>query len=318
MGISSTNTINPDADAVSGTKRPKSKKHSKKDVSSSGGEIEPMTPALGDQEEKPPNTFASTSGSSELQPEKVRSKTSKAGKVPKVEGSVEGVPVASKKKEKKRNHRDVDSADGGDDGTLPTPDGPLEELEPPKKKHKNRTEFRDPRDDSSLNRQSRKGLEYVFTQMNKPKKWKFNKARQNWIMRNIWSPENLPDIYFPLAVKYLANVQGGSRKKLQETCQTYLKVEEKPEVPEPTSTTTSTVEAQKPLKPSLKASKPTPGSLVNTTPTPGPLVGSVLTPGALITPLTTTPVVTSASASPASCLAETRRKRAQTLLGVLS
>ena len=32
--------------------------------------------------------------------------------------------------------------------------------------------------------------------MNKPKKWKFNKARQNWIVRNIWSPE---------AVRYLTN-----------------------------------------------------------------------------------------------------------------
>ncbi|CAA7260206.1 unnamed protein product [Cyclocybe aegerita] len=315
MGKSSTNTVNLDAEAVSGTIRPKSKKHSKKEVSPSG-EIEPTTPALESQGEEPPNVFASTSGSSELQPEKARPKKYKAGKVPEVDGSVEVVPVASKKKEKKRKRWDVNSVDGKD---VPKPDEPLEEVEPPKKKHKNRTEFRDPRDDSSLNGQSRKALEYVFIQMNKPKKWKFNKARQNWIIRNIWSPENLPDIYFPLAVKYLANIQGGSRKKLQETCQTFLEVEEKPEVPEPTSTTTS-AEPQKPLKSALKALKPTPGPLISTTPTAGPLIGSVPTPGALITPLTTTPVsvATSVSAIPASSLAETRRKRAQTLLDVLS
>jgi hypothetical protein len=79
---------------------------------------------------------------------------------------------------------------------------------PPKKKHKNRTNFSDPREDMQLNMQSRKGahytlaligwilllstaLEYVFTQMNRPSRWKFNKARQNWLIRNVWSSESV-------------------------------------------------------------------------------------------------------------------------------
>jgi len=85
------------------------------------------------------------------------------------------------------------------------------ESEPPKKKHKNRTIFSDPREDTQLNAQSRKGayhnvaiarlegisrlsstaLEYVFTQMNRPSRWKFNKARQNWLIRNVWSSETV-------------------------------------------------------------------------------------------------------------------------------
>jgi hypothetical protein len=84
---------------------------------------------------------------------------------------------------------------------------------PPKKKHKNRTNFADPREDTQLNTQSRKGthysvvarldefsllstaLEYVFTQMNRPSRWKFNKARQNWLIRNIWSSETVSRIF---------------------------------------------------------------------------------------------------------------------------
>lgn len=81
---------------------------------------------------------------------------------------------------------------------------------PPKKKHKNRTNFADPREDTQLNTQSRKGahygvalsrldgfsflstaLEYVFTQLNRPSRWKFNKARQNWLIRNVWSSETV-------------------------------------------------------------------------------------------------------------------------------
>ena len=40
--------------------------------------------------------------------------------------------------------------------------------------------------------------------MNKPKKWKFNKARQNWIVRNIWSPE---------AVRYFTKFPGHRKLK---------------------------------------------------------------------------------------------------------
>lgn len=93
-------------------------------------------------------------------------------------------------------------------------EGGIGESGPPKKKHKNRTNFTDPREDTQLSTQSRKGahysvalakldgflllstaLEYVFTQMNRPSRWKFNKARQNWLIRNVWSSETVSCIF---------------------------------------------------------------------------------------------------------------------------
>jgi len=35
------------------------------------------------------------------------------------------------------------------------------------------------------------GLEYAFLQFNKPSKWKFNKAKQNWLLRHVWSSEEV-------------------------------------------------------------------------------------------------------------------------------
>jgi hypothetical protein len=112
----------------------------------------------------------------------------------------------SQRKGKKR--KKIDAEEQGESiehkAQSETEEGPL------KKKHKNRTDFADPREDTQLNTQSRKGahcsvalarldrfsllstaLEYVFTQMNRPSRWKFNKARQNWLIRNVWSSETV-------------------------------------------------------------------------------------------------------------------------------
>ncbi|TEB35370.1 hypothetical protein FA13DRAFT_1337469 [Coprinellus micaceus] len=88
----------------------------------------------------------------------------------------------------------------------------------PPNPRKNRTDFPDPHGDESLTDQARKALDYAFLQFNKPSEWKFNKAKQNWLIRNVWSSEAIPDNYLRLATKYLTQVQGGSRDKLQETC----------------------------------------------------------------------------------------------------
>lgn len=78
----------------------------------------------------------------------------------------------------------------------------------PKPSKKNRksttTKFPDPGADESLSEQAKKGecysnerymhilmlpaaLEYAFAQFTYQKTWKFHKARQNWILRNLWS-----------------------------------------------------------------------------------------------------------------------------------
>lgn len=90
-----------------------------------------------------------------------------------------------------------------------------EEQEIPKPKSKKQKRKRvdtglpNPEDDASLADQARKGilyqhllitvskyliliclaLVYAFTQFADPDNWKFNKARQNWLIRNIWSDQ---------------------------------------------------------------------------------------------------------------------------------
>lgn len=77
-------------------------------------------------------------------------------------------------------------------------------------------------------------LSYAYTQFADPSAWKFNKARQNWLIRNVWSdsavsppgitpslynsdislnhlPDQIPDKYFPLVTRYLTDIKGGVR-----------------------------------------------------------------------------------------------------------
>jgi len=75
-----------------------------------------------------------------------------------------------------------------------------------------------PLTDDSLSNQARKALVYAHTQIHHPSCWKFNKARQNWLIRNIWSLECVPEKYLPLTMRYLKNVQGGSRETLIRAC----------------------------------------------------------------------------------------------------
>ncbi|THH17616.1 hypothetical protein EW146_g3232 [Bondarzewia mesenterica] len=80
----------------------------------------------------------------------------------------------------------------------------------------------DPEEDESLSEQAQKALTYAFIQFAHPSKWKFNKARQNWLLRNMWSEEMVPDVYMTLITRYLTNVQGGVRENLIKTCQNHL------------------------------------------------------------------------------------------------
>ncbi|KAF5331528.1 hypothetical protein D9611_007666 [Ephemerocybe angulata] len=115
------------------------------------------------------------------------------------------------------------------------------EASSPSTPRKNKTQFPNPEEDESLNPQALKALEYAFTQFNNPSEWKFNKAKQNWILRNVWSGESIPDTYLALAIKYIAQIQGGSREKLKETCRAAI-VEPAPVV-DVENTETTEVEA---------------------------------------------------------------------------
>jgi hypothetical protein len=128
----------------------------------------------------------------------------------------------------------------------------------------------------------------------------------------------VPEIYFPLVLRYLANVQGGCREVstpisyifpllslyfhhcqiLKENCQTYLTAKAIP-VEAPPSTSLGEADSVKPVK-------PTPGSLMtpSSQPTPGAIVPTVA--------ITSPPIPISDPA------ASTKRTRAQILLDVLT
>ncbi|RDB23187.1 hypothetical protein Hypma_009611 [Hypsizygus marmoreus] len=119
---------------------------------------------------------------------------------------------------------------------------------PEKKKRKNKTGFQDPNEDTSLVEQAQKSLAYAFLQFHRPSKWKFNKARQNWLIRNIWSAETIPEAYLPLVMAYLAKVQGGVRENLIQSCRAALEPP-KLEIPQAELETADTAEPAPPPLP---------------------------------------------------------------------
>ncbi|KAG2077681.1 hypothetical protein BDR04DRAFT_563312 [Suillus decipiens] len=76
----------------------------------------------------------------------------------------------------------------------------------------------DPSVDESLPDQSRKALSYAYARFEDPPNWKFNKAKQIWLIKRLWSEEMIPEKYFVLVTKYLADVKGGIRDNLIQMC----------------------------------------------------------------------------------------------------
>ncbi|KAI0688549.1 hypothetical protein BC835DRAFT_1372172 [Cytidiella melzeri] len=93
-----------------------------------------------------------------------------------------------------------------------------------KKKRRQRAAhgLKDPSSDESLSEQATKALLYAYTQVDEPSSWKFNKARQNWLIRNAFSDEAIPTDYVPLVNRYLSGVQGGAREALIQTCRNLI------------------------------------------------------------------------------------------------
>jgi len=58
--------------------------------------------------------------------------------------------------------------------------------------------YPDPAIDKSLSEQSRRALLYAYERCRGIEVWKFNKARQNWLLRNVWSEQAVPESYLRL------------------------------------------------------------------------------------------------------------------------
>ncbi|KAI0356561.1 hypothetical protein OH77DRAFT_1503517 [Trametes cingulata] len=138
-------------------------------------------------------------------------------------GDVESAALSEerspKKKEKKKDKKKRKKP--GDEEENSTEAAPAK---PQKKRKRGSTKsgFPDPTDDEELTEQAQKALHYAFTQYEEPSEWKFNKARQNWIIRNLWSAEAIPETYIPLVSRYLQGVQGGAREALVKACREAL------------------------------------------------------------------------------------------------
>ncbi|KAG8770105.1 hypothetical protein FRC12_004516 [Ceratobasidium sp. 428] len=105
--------------------------------------------------------------------------------------------------------------------------------------------YTNPLTDGSLPELSQRGLVYAYqyaqhvslpsdTARAAQQPWKFNKGRQNWIIRNVTEPTVIPDSYLALTMAYVDSIKGGARNTLKKTCKTTIKeakaaVEDQPE-----------------------------------------------------------------------------------------
>ncbi|KAG9097556.1 hypothetical protein FRC06_007436 [Ceratobasidium sp. 370] len=94
--------------------------------------------------------------------------------------------------------------------------------------------YTNPLTDASLPELSQRGLAYAYQyaqHISLPsdaaraaqQPWKFNKGRQNWIIRNITDPVVVPDPYLALAMVYIDSIKGGARDALKKTCKATTK-----------------------------------------------------------------------------------------------
>ncbi|KZT26964.1 hypothetical protein NEOLEDRAFT_1240628 [Neolentinus lepideus HHB14362 ss-1] len=173
--------------------------------------------------------------SQDVEEETVESEKKSKSKHKSTTGDGEMMPVEKKKK----RHKMSDSAAEADERERP---------KSKKRKHsKKDTGYPDPTEDSTLSEQASKALNYARSQFSNPDTWKFNKARQNWLTRNVWSAESIPDTYMPLVTRYLSKVQGGVRENLLKVCNATLAASV------PSVLTAESVE-KSPLKSILKSS----------------------------------------------------------------
>lgn len=143
---------------------------------------------------------------------------------------------APKRKSKKRDSAPAVEAErpAADDA------GDLEDPSPTKKKKKKRKDqtadeedvagekpartskkYPDPVKDETLNEQSQKGLAYAHSYATSSD-WKFNKARQNWLMKHVYDPAVVPDEYLRMVFHYLKSIKGQALEHLRKTSQSIV------------------------------------------------------------------------------------------------
>ncbi|XP_027512263.1 uncharacterized protein C7orf50 homolog [Corapipo altera] len=70
---------------------------------------------------------------------------------------------------------------------------------------------------------SERALAYLTSWSENPGEWKFQKARQTWLLLHMYDKEKVPDKYFTILLDYLQGLQGGARDKTVEKAEAFMK-----------------------------------------------------------------------------------------------
>ena len=57
-------------------------------------------------------------------------------------------------------------------------------------------------------------LNYLIVWKEQKEEWKFNKAKQIWLIKSMYSLEKVPSKYFKILLKYLEDLKGDLKKRL--------------------------------------------------------------------------------------------------------
>ncbi|KAH8113387.1 hypothetical protein DFH11DRAFT_340915 [Phellopilus nigrolimitatus] len=127
--------------------------------------------------------------------------------------------------DKDKGSRDADGAVASGSDSTSKEKKKHEEKKRDKKARKKETassSLLNPADDAELTDKARGALSYAHTRLSASDGWKFNKAHQNWIVKHVFSCNDIPEKYFPVVTAYLSGCQGGVRDNLVQNCSKQL------------------------------------------------------------------------------------------------
>ncbi|THH09053.1 hypothetical protein EW145_g2284 [Phellinidium pouzarii] len=206
-----------------------------------GTQLEP-TPSRKEKKKKPKEQRA-TSSEADVEDKKSKKKGKEASNQQKPSDDVmEDVETSEhKERKRKRKHSEVDAENGvqGEEKHSANDIVSQEDTQAVKKKkdkgksnkkkhkkdrnEKNAISFQpNPSEDTELSDKARGALSYACARLSSPDSWKFNKAYQNWIVKHIFSIDDISEKYSPIVTAYLSGCQGGVRENLINICNKQL------------------------------------------------------------------------------------------------
>ncbi|XP_043944856.1 uncharacterized protein C7orf50 homolog [Protopterus annectens] len=73
-------------------------------------------------------------------------------------------------------------------------------------------------------------LEYLMRWSRNRSEWKFQKARQTWLLQHMYDTDKVPDEYFPVLLEYLEGLRGHARNTTVQKAEEIMREHEKCEV----------------------------------------------------------------------------------------